>query len=350
MEALTRRPDNSPEPVIQRARSRAPVFVLGCGRSGTKFLYHTLLSAGGFALYHAESNAFNLLGIRFGNLARRRNRQRLLDSWLKSKLFQRAGLERREIEPRILNECRNTGDFLRIFMEAIAAKQGVDRWAECTPLHLLYIPLIKKLIPDAIFIHIIRDGRDVAVSLHKIGWIRPLPWDRRRSLVAAGLFWRWMVRQGRKSGRKLGPDYIEVHYEDLVVTPRETLPRLAAFIGHELDYDRIQAVALGSVHDPNSSFKAEGPGKDVSPVGRWKSLLSAEEAGQLESGIGDLLTELGYSLASPHRTRTPAVHLMRVIYPFFYGTKLWLKSNTPLGQTAAIGRMGITESGSETGK
>ena len=48
------------------ARSKAPVFVLGCGRSGTKFLYHTLLSAGGFAIYHAESNAFNLLGLRFG--------------------------------------------------------------------------------------------------------------------------------------------------------------------------------------------------------------------------------------------------------------------------------------------
>ena len=40
-------------------RSKAPVFVLGCGRSGTKFLYHTLLSAGGFAVYHSESNAFN---------------------------------------------------------------------------------------------------------------------------------------------------------------------------------------------------------------------------------------------------------------------------------------------------
>src|SRR5271169_195479 len=106
-----------------RSRSRAPVFVLGCGRSGTKLLYHTLLSAGGFAVYHAESNAFNLLGLRFGSLRRRGNRQKLLDSWLKSKLFQRSGLDRAEIEPRILNECRNTGDFLRIVMETIAAKQ-----------------------------------------------------------------------------------------------------------------------------------------------------------------------------------------------------------------------------------
>jgi len=236
-------------------------------------------------------------------------------------------------------------------METIAAKQGVERWAECTPLHLLYMPLIKKLIPEAIFIHIIRDGRDVAVSLQKIGWIRPLPWDHARSLVAAGLFWSWTVRQGRKSGQRLGQDYIEIHYEDLVNRPRETLSRLAVFIGHDLDYDRIQNVALGSVHDPNSSFKADGPGKDISPVGRWKVLLSAETAQQLESGIGDVLTELGYPLASPQgRPRSWAVHLMRAIYPRFYGAKLWLKSNTALGRMADMGRMGITEASGERAK
>src|SRR5882762_3079762 len=91
------------------SRSQAPVFVLGCGRSGTKFLYHTLLSAGGFAVYHAESNAFNLLGVRFGNLARRGNRRQLLDAYFTSKLFQRTGLDPKEIEERVMEECRNAG-------------------------------------------------------------------------------------------------------------------------------------------------------------------------------------------------------------------------------------------------
>src|SRR6202795_1865590 len=94
-------------------RSRAPVFVLGCGRSGTKFLYHTLLSAGGFAVYHAESNAFNLLGLRFGNLMHRRNRRALLDAYYTSKLFQRTGLAPQDIDGRVMEDCRNTGDFLR---------------------------------------------------------------------------------------------------------------------------------------------------------------------------------------------------------------------------------------------
>ena len=121
--------------------------MLGCGRSGTKFLYHTLLSAGGFAVYYAESNAFNLLGLRFGNLKRRGNRRKLLDAYYKSMLFERTGLKPEEIDQRVMDECQNAGDFLRIVMDAVARKQGVPRWAECTPLHLLYLPLIKKVVP-----------------------------------------------------------------------------------------------------------------------------------------------------------------------------------------------------------
>jgi hypothetical protein len=299
-----------------------------------------LLSAGGFAVYHAESNAFNLLGLRYGNLKYRRNRKKLLEAWLRSKLFLRTGLQAHDIEQQVLNNCRNAGDFLRIVMEAMARKQGVKRWAECTPLHLLYLPLIKKLIPEALIVHIIRDGRDVAVSLDKIGWIRPLPWDRERSLVAAGLFWKWIVSKGLQYGRNMGTDYLEVRYEDLVQQPRETLAELAEFLDHDLDYERIQKVALGSVRDPNSSFK--GDGQEHNPVGRWKTILSSAEIAQLESAIDDLLVKLKYPPATPvvEMTRTGPVRRMCALYPTVFDTKLWLKSNTPLGRMADVGRMG----------
>jgi sulfotransferase family protein len=338
---------NTPKQPRGDRKNKAPVFVLGCGRSGTKFLYHTLMSAGGFAVYFAESNAFNLLGLRFGNLAHRGNRQKLLSAWLKSKLFQRSGLKPEEIEPRILEECRNAGDFLRILMETIARKQHVDRWAESTPLHLLYLPLIKKLIPEALVIHIIRDGRDVALSLDKMGWIRPYPWDRGRSLVTAGLFWKWIVSKGRKYGRTMGRDYVEIHYEDLVSQPRDTLARLSAFIDHDLDYNRIQTAALGSVQMPNSSFKTDQQHKGLSPVGRWKTLLCPADIAELESAIGDLLVKVGYPLVTPQEEANPtaAIHLMRVLYPAVFNLKFWLKSNTPFGRMADVGRMGIADAG-----
>jgi len=335
----------APAPGARSSRSKAPVFVLGCGRSGTKFLYHTLLSAGGFAVYHAESNAFNLLGLRFGDLARRHNRRRLLDAYFTSKLFQRTGLDPKEIEDRVLEDCRNAGDFLRIVMESIARKQGVDRWAESTPLHLLYLPLIKKLIPEALVVHIIRDGRDVTASLYRIGWIRPLPWDRARAFLPPAIFWRWIVSKGRRYGQAMGADYMEVHYEDLVLDPRGTLGRIGQFIEHDLDYDRIQQVALGSVHNPNSSFRGDGKEAEANTIGRWKRMFTAAQIREIESSIGDLLTATGYTLETPAAELRPSrsVRFMNFLYPLYYDFKLWLKSNTPLARIAATGRMGIAE-------
>ena len=72
--------DKQPAGSPRGARSKAPAFVLGCGRSGTKMLYHTLLSAGGFAIYQAESNAFKLIGFRFGSMAKPENRRALLEA------------------------------------------------------------------------------------------------------------------------------------------------------------------------------------------------------------------------------------------------------------------------------
>jgi len=327
------------------ARSQAPVFVLGCGRSGTKFLYHTLLSAGGFAVYYAESNAFNLLGLCFGNLARRANRRRLLDAYYKSMLFERTGLKPEDIDRRVMDDCRNAGDFLRIVMEAVARKQGVNRWAECTPLHLLYLPLIKKVIPDALIVHIIRDGRDVTASLHRIGWIRPLPWDRYRAFLAPAIFWRWIVSKGRRCGQQMGADYMEVHYEDLVQHPRETLACIGAFIDHDLDYDRIQQVALGSLQNPNSSFRGDGGEKESNTIGRWKTFFTAQQICEIESVEGDLLAATGYALDTPPEKLRPslAARFMSFLYPWYFDFKLWLKSDTPLARIASTGRMGAAK-------
>ena len=330
---------------VRSARAKAPVFVLGCGRSGTKFLYHTLLSAGGFAVYHAESNAFNLLGLRFGSLANRANRRRLLDEYYTSKLFQRTGLDAKDIDERVMEDCRNAGDFLRIVMDTIARKQGVERWAESTPLHLLYLPLIKRVIPEALVVHIIRDGRDVTASLHRIGWIRPLPWDRSRAFLVPAIFWRWIVSKGRRYGKTLGGDYMEVHYEKLVHNPRETLAKIGAFIEHDLDYDRIQQVALGSVHNPNSSFRGDGKETEAATIGRWQRMFDAPQVRDIESSIGPLLTDTGYTLQTPPAERHSSfpVRFMNFLYPLYFDFKLWLKSDTPLARMADKGRMGKLE-------
>jgi sulfotransferase family protein len=322
-------------------RSKAPVFVLGCPRSGTTLLYHMLLSAGGFAVYRAESQAFNLLAPRFGNFKSLANRERLLENWLRSKLFQVSGLDGAQIRDRILRQCDGAGAFLQTYMQEIVRQQGAERWAECTPDHLLYIQEIKRQIPEALVIHIIRDGRDVALSYARQGWTRTLPWDRGLELLVSALYWSWTVRRGRRSGAALGADYMEARYEELVEDPRETLARVGRFIEQELDYDRIQKVGIGSVSRPNSSFSAD---QGFNPVGRWQQKMGSEQLSAVERLIGDLLQDLGYPLAGTARPKgAERLFTMRALYPQFFAAKLWLKDHTWLGRTVKLGPLEIED-------
>jgi hypothetical protein len=323
----------SNQPTQTNTRSHAPVFVLGCVRSGTTLLYHMLLSAGNFAVYRTESNAINLLEPAFGDLSVARNKRRLLQAWYKSQLYTRSGLDKEAIGEKVMSECRNGGDFLRIVMSEIARKQGVSRWADTTPEHLLYLDRIKETIPDALIIHIIRDGRDVALSTDKQGYIKRLPWDRKPAKMAAGLYWEWMVNKGRRDGSRLGGDYTEVSFEELIREPHETLARLGKFIGQDLNYDQILQVGIGSVKDPNTSFDGEGE-EGFNPVGRWRSGYSAEELAMFEGLVGRTLEETGYELASADREARNRANLriMRATYQKYFDTKLYLKAKTPLGQ------------------
>lgn len=328
-------------------RSHAPVFVLGCPRSGTTVLYHMLLSAGDFAVYRAESNVFNLLVPRFRGMRTEKDRRDLLRVWLRSKAFRVSGLDRDEISEKIISTCRNGGDFLRTVMAEVAVKQGVQRWADCTPDHLLYMQEIKRQIPEALFIHIIRDGRDVALSYSRQNWSHPLPWDETDRLAVAGLYWEWVVKEGRKDGQRLAEDYQEVRFEDLIANPQESLTKLGEFIEHDLDYEKIQQRGIGSVSEPNSSFAREKE-KQFNPVGRWKTTMSAEEVASLEDVIGGFLNEMGYGLSSSDELKTGQMAQLRALrlratYLSLFSMKRRLKK-TVLGRTVHLKNLELQQS------
>jgi hypothetical protein len=313
-------------------RSKAPVFVLGCPRSGTTLLYYMLMSSGGFAVYREESHVFNIIAPKFA-LARRKSRQKLMKRWLKSIYFKKSGLDAATIEKKIVEECRNGGDFLRIVMEEITRQQNASRWADTTPEHLLYIPAIKKAFPDALIIHSIRDGRDVALSMDKLHWLRPFPWDKQHSLMVHGLYWEWIVRHGRTDGKLFGGDYMEIRFEDLITRPHETLASIGGFIDHDLDYERIRKVGLGSVGKPNTSFRTEVSDGQFTPIGRWKKNFSPQQLEMFEGLVGPFLRELGYTTETPAgNSRSSSLAAMRMLYQSNFSLKLGLKSKTPFGR------------------
>jgi len=310
-----------------RSRSRAPVFVVGCARSGTTLLYDTLMSAGGFAIYLGESNIFNLLAPRFGDLSVRKNRERMLDVWLGSRLFRVSGLERSQVEKTIPEDCHNAGDFLRIVMDELAQQQNALRWAANAPEEILHLQRIKETIPEALIVHVIRDGRDVSLSLSEKRYIRPFPWRDRETPEGAALYWEWIVEKGRAAGALLGNDYMEVRFEELVGNPRAVLKQLGGFLDHDLNYDRVQETAIGTVARPNTSFTRDAK-RDFSPVERWKKQLSAARLSKIEDLVGDTLSDLGYKLAAPAGNGNRFDRAWnRLIYRQFFELKYRSKTN-----------------------
>ena len=311
------------------------MFVMGCHRSGTNLLYDTLLSAGGFAVYRGYLPIYKILIPRFGHPSNPSSRRKIVDAFMRSKGFARTGLNAADLSNKLMTKCRSGGDFIRIVMDEMARQQRVERWAVYDPDDVLHVPSIKADLPDALFIHIIRDGRDIALSLMKMGEFRPFPWSRRaRGLLETALYWDWMVQTGRHHGHPIPADYIEIHYEDLVTDSRRTLASLGKFLDHDLDWEKIQNTALGRLRESNSSFSDETNATRESPVNRWKERLSDREVAELETLIGSGLEESGYALTTTAGKRRFSLRhrLLAAAYPRFLDAKLWLKLHTPVGR------------------
>ena len=327
-------------------RKRAPVFVIGCPRSGTNFLYDCLLSSGGFAIFRGRLPIHQVLIPRFGKLDRLENRKTIVSVFLRSEGFRRSGLDGVELTAKLLEECRNGGDFIRIVMNEIAQEQQVGRWALYDPEMLVRMATIKKEIPEALFIHIIRDGRDIALSLRKLGGFNPLPWtERARSLEEIALYWEWLVQKGRSYGRQIVNDYAEVHFEELVDNPRVALKALSQFLDHDLDYDRIQVASLGTLGKSNSSFRGDRSDGALDPVQRWKQKLSKDQIAALEWQVGKTLEATGYELCVSDNAWKPGIRelFLRAVYQPFLDGKLWLKANTPVGRISNLSKLELKD-------
>lgn len=329
-------------------RSAAPVFIVGCHRSGTNLLYDTLLSAGGFPIYRGYLPVYDKLIPRFGKFDKQSNRKRMIETWLRSKGFRRSGIDGAQLRSKILQECRTGGDFIRTVMSEMARQQSVGRWMVYNPDNLLHMAKIKAEIPNALFVHIVRDGRDIALSLRKLGF-RPFPWlPPSKSLLATAMYWQWVVRRGQQYGRSIAPDYIEIRYEDLTSNPRSILKQLSEFLCHDLDYDRIQSRRLGRMSESNSSFLEEAEQGALQPMNRWKTRITAKQIDDLESVIGSTLTQLGYKLNSAASPQPRLYHrLLRAMYPAFFDTKLWLKAKTPIGRLSSLSILELSEAVAE---
>jgi hypothetical protein len=197
---------------------------------------------------------------------------------------------------------------LRAFYGLYAAKFGKPRWGEKTPFYGRRMRAIEAVLPEAHFVHVIRDGRDVALSL------RPLWFSPGDEIEAQARNWLAKVSAIRANGHGCRR-YLEIRYEDLVLDTESVLRRVCDFIALQYDprmlsYHQGAEVRLNEIRD-EYRFKEARISKeermrlhvnalrppDQARVGRWRSDMSAGDRDTFTSIAGDLLADLGYPLS-----------------------------------------------------
>jgi hypothetical protein len=177
-----------------------------------------------------------------------------------------------------------------------AAGQGKAMYGDKTPSYALHIPLLARLFPESRFIHIVRDGRNVAPSIVEAGFAA--------DLEAAALTWRRHTSVARIAGRRLSRRrYLEVSYECLVEDAERTLREVCHFLdlaydSAMLDYpDRIESVAPGLPAIDRHLRHSPSRTRD------WQDQLTVDEVSTFESIAGDVLVAFGYEPSTPRSWR-----------------------------------------------
>jgi hypothetical protein len=192
-----------------------------------------------------------------------------------------------------LHDGMPVGEAIGTVYDVYAEERGKPRWGDKTPMYMQNLRLLERLFPDALFVHLIRDGRDAALSfLSMPGGIVTETWMHPRSPADFACQWRTEVASARRLGHRVGGRYLEVHYEELVDDVEVALRQICSFAG--VDYEPAMADYAGNVDvaaKPHQQRLMQPPTKNVRD---WRVQMPAGDVEAFERVAGDLLRELGY--------------------------------------------------------
>lgn len=219
------------------------------------------------------------------------------------------GLDEEELALRLARvDPFTVAEALRTVYGAYAEQFGKRRFGDKSPSHRWHMTAVAELLPEVRFVHVIRDGRDVALSIVPV-WFGPDTIER------AAMRWREDVIRTRETGASL-PHYAEVRFEDLVLRPEATLTGLCEYLDlpwraemleyHEGAAERLSEIrsdargadgsVLASGEERRAMFSLATRPPQQDRVGRWRREMSAADRRRVESVAGELLAELGYDL------------------------------------------------------
>jgi hypothetical protein len=283
--------------------SAAPLFVLGVRRSGTTLL-RVMLDRHSQLAVPDESYFIPQLADRH---RRAIDAGRFVDDLRRIATLREWQVPVEEVRAR-LRPGMPVGEAIGAVYDAYAGRQGKTRWGDKTPMYMQHLGLLERLFPDALYVHLIRDGRDAALSfLAMPEGIVTETWAHPRSAADFACQWRTEVAAARRLGERAGGRYLEVRYEELVAEPERELRRICdlaglAFEAGMLDY--AGRVDVSAKPHQQSLTRPPTPG-----LRNWHTELAPADVAAFEEIAGDLLRELGYE-ATSGPTVTGRLHLL----------------------------------------
>ncbi len=208
------------------------IFIVGCPRSGTTFLQSMMAAHPQLASF-PETHFWELtvpekFRYRLLKMYGRRSRQ-LVGDYLEKYGYPEEVLDR--LAPIYLS-YRSWSQALAEILDSLVPK-GKMGWIEKTPRHLHYIPYIRKSIPGAEFLHIVRSGKDVVASMYEVSHNYPRHWNGPRSIEQC--VERWRTDVGLSAAYRGEKGHSFVRYERLRADTERELRRLCRSL--DLEYD-----------------------------------------------------------------------------------------------------------------
>lgn len=292
--------------------SKAPFFVIGSPRSGTTLL-RLLLTAHPRLVVPPECGFVVWLQPSFGHwgdkeFSDRRKVEHFSEAVYQARKFETWGISRRKIEEAILDSSDlDYGKACEIIYELYAEKQGKKEivWGDKNNFYLHHVKDLKEIYPAARFIHIVRDGRDVACSYREVmsagsqGKYHPrFPSD----IDEIASIWSGDVEEVSSAFESLKEaDKYELHYEDLTSAPEREMTALCNWLG--VDYSEkmlefhVYNRSLGLEPQETMIWKHKTLFPvDNASVGRYRQFLSEKEIGAFNRIAGRQLSKFGYEL------------------------------------------------------
>lgn len=273
------------------------LFIVGVGRSGTSLL-QSMLNAHREICFTPEINYIRRF-LATGVLEKiwQRNKDELFELLAADEFLQRLKLSREDL----LNAVNPTApsfssrDLYSALQQKYAQAQGKTnaKWlGDKDPRSIEYLPLLARAFPGIHILHIMRDPRDVLSSKKKAQWSKDQP--PLRHIFAN----RVQLRMGRQAGRNLlGPQYMELVYEELIGNAPAVLKRICAFLQIEYDPTMLDFAesSQGLVSASEMDWKKETLGPLLSKnAGKWKKGLTPWEVALTERTCTEVFRLVGY--------------------------------------------------------